>query len=64
MLLPAVATQCHRVELRRVDCHDGEIHASLLVELPTVDELQALINAVGQALPGASVSLVERDSLE
>lgn len=64
VLLPAIATQCQRVELRRVDCHDGEFHASLLVELPTVDGLQALIAAVGQALPGASVSLVERDSLE
>lgn len=64
VLLPAVSSQCQRVELRRVDCHQGEFHASLLVELPTVDGLQALIGAVGQALPGASVSLVERDSLE
>lgn len=63
-LLPAVSSQCQRVELRRVDCHEGEFHASLLVELGAVDGLQALIRAVGQALPGASVSLVERDSLE
>ena len=64
VLLPAVSSQCQRVELRRVDFHQGEFHASLLVELQTVDGLQALIGAVGQALPGASVSLVERDSLE
>jgi len=64
LLLPAVSSQCQRVELRRVDCHQGEFHASFLVELQTVDGLQALIGAVGRALPGASVSLVERDSLE
>lgn len=64
VLLPAVSSQCQRVELRRVDCHEGEFHASLLVELQTVDGLQALIGAVEQALPGASISIVERDSLE
>jgi hypothetical protein len=32
--------------------------------LPAVDGLKDLIRAVGQALPGAAVSLVERDSLE
>lgn len=64
VLLPAVGTQCDRIELRRVDCHDGEFHASLLVELRAVDSLQALIVAVSEALPGASVSLIERDSLE
>ena len=64
LLLPAVSSQCQRVELRRVDCREGEFHASLLVELPAVDGLKDLIRAVGQALPGAAVSLVERDSLE
>ncbi|MFT4839882.1 MAG: hypothetical protein ACI8UD_003873 [Planctomycetota bacterium] len=64
LLLPAVSSQCQRVELRRVDCREGEFHASLLVELPAVADLKGLIDAVGQALPGASISLVERDSLE
>jgi len=30
----------------------------------TTDRLQALIASVRQALPGASVSVVERDSLD
>jgi len=63
-LLPAVSSQCQRVELRRVDCRDGEFHASLLVELSAVDGLKSLIGSVSEALPGAAVSLVERDSLE
>jgi len=64
VLLPAVSSQCDQVELRRVDCHGGEFHASLLVELRAVDSLQELIAAVDGVLPGASVSLIERDSLE
>jgi hypothetical protein len=64
VLLPAVSGQCQRVELRRVDCHDDEFHASLLIEVQGAGSLQAMINAVRQVLPGASVSLVERDSLE
>lgn len=63
-LLPAVSAHCSRVELRRVDQHGAEFHASLMVELSTVAGLQALLTAVQQALPGASVSVVERDSLD
>ncbi|GAB4158040.1 MAG: hypothetical protein Fur0037_25720 [Planctomycetota bacterium] len=63
-LVPAVAEQCRRVELRRVDCHGGEFHASLLVELDGVERLQSMIAAVARVLPGASVSAVERDGLD
>jgi hypothetical protein len=63
-LLPAVSAHCGHVDLRRVDCQGGSFHASLLVEVATTDRLQALIASVRQALPGASVSVVERDSLD
>jgi hypothetical protein len=64
LLLPAVTAHCGRVDLRRVDSHAAGFHASLLVELPSVDRAQQLIDAVRQALPSASVSLVERDTLD
>lgn len=64
VLVPAVSAHCQRVELRRVDCHGGEFHASLVVELAGLDKLQALIDGVQQVMPGASVSVVERDSLD
>ncbi|MEO6594035.1 MAG: DUF4956 domain-containing protein [Planctomycetota bacterium] len=63
-LLPAVASHCERVELRRVDHHGAEFHASFLVELAAVDRLQALLDGVRQILPGASVSIIERDGME
>lgn len=64
VLVPAVSAHCQRVELRRVDCHGGDFHASLLVEMAGLDGLQALIDGVRQVLPGAAVSMVERDSLD
>ena len=63
-LMPAVSLHCRQVDLRRVDTHDGEFHASLLVDLAAVTDIEALLNSVGQALPGASVSVIERDSLD
>ena len=63
-LLPAVSDHCKRVDLRRVDCHDDEFHASLLVELATTDRLQGLLDSIRTAVPGASVSVVERDGQE
>jgi hypothetical protein len=63
-LLPAVAAHCGRVDLRRVDWHGSGFHASLLVEVQAMDRLQALIDSVRQALPGATVSMVERDTVD
>lgn len=63
-VLPAVTEHCDRVDLRRVDCHNGAFHASLVVELQNADGMQALIDSVRRALPGASVSIVERDNVD
>jgi hypothetical protein len=64
VLLPAVSRHCQHVDLRRVDCHGERFEASLFVELRDTSQLQALIDDVRKAVPGADVSLVERDHLE
>lgn len=63
-LMPAVAAHSQRVDLRRVDYADDGFHASLLLELASMDDLQQLLDAVRRAAPGAQVSVVERDSLD
>lgn len=63
-LLPIVNSHCRHVDLRRVDQHGDEFQASLFVELLQVQGLQGLLEALQNALPGAAVSLVERDHLE
>jgi hypothetical protein len=64
LLLPAVEEPCTKVDLRRVDCHAGELHASLVVELPAVDRIAEVLRRLHAALPGASVSVIDRDGLE
>jgi Domain of unknown function (DUF4956) len=63
-LVPAVSAHCQRVELRRVDCNGDEFHASLVVELRAIEALHDLIDGVQRAIPGAAVSVVERDGLD
>ena len=63
-LMPCVTEQSTRCELRRVDCDAQEFHATLLIELASVTELQALLSDVQTALPGSSVSVIERDGME
>jgi hypothetical protein len=63
-LLGAVAEHGSRVDLRRVDCHDGALHASFLVDLDSLQRLEALLGRVRTSWPGASISIVERDGLD
>jgi len=63
-LLPVVNSHCRHVDLRRVDHHGDDFQASLFVELSQVQNLQTLLDDLQKALPGATVSLVERDHLE
>jgi uncharacterized membrane protein YhiD involved in acid resistance len=64
VLLPAVEEPCTKVDLRRVDCHGGELHASLVVELSAVEKIAEVLQRLHAALPGASVSVIDRDGLE
>ncbi len=52
------------VELRRVDQHGSEFHASFVVEIAALGSLQALLDGVQKVMPGANVSVVERDGLD
>ncbi|MHC4799573.1 MAG: DUF4956 domain-containing protein [Planctomycetota bacterium] len=63
-LLPAVEAACEKVDLRRVDCHQDEFNASLLVELKDTKAIGRLLEGVQKALPGVAISLVERDGLD
>ncbi len=63
-LLGAVSSAGGRVDLRRVDCHDGTLHASFLVDLDSMQRLQQLLASVRASWPQASISVVERDGLE
>ncbi|MCR9245856.1 MAG: DUF4956 domain-containing protein [bacterium] len=63
-LLPAVSDHCARVDLRRVDASPDEFHASLLVEIAAPDRLQPLLDGIQKAVPGATISVVERDGLD
>jgi hypothetical protein len=63
-LLPAVEVVCLRVDLRRVDCHQQEFNASLLIELKDAALVGNLLSGVRDALPGATVSVIEREGAE
>jgi hypothetical protein len=63
-LMPAVAPHCARIDLRRVDYADSGFHASLLVEVASAERLHGLLDSVRRAVPGSTVSAVERDSLD
>jgi hypothetical protein len=63
-LLPVVQGHCQHVDLRRIDHHGEEFQASLFIDLRRVENLQTLLDDLQRALPGATVSLVERDHLE
>lgn len=64
VLWPVIEQNTERAELRRVDFDGSEFYASAMVEVGTVERLQGLLDVVRGTLPGASVSVVERDSLE
>ena len=64
VLMPAVEAPCSKVDLRRVDAHGGELHASLLVEIASTGDVADVLRAVQAALPGATVSVIDHSGLE
>ncbi len=62
--LTPVEAACSRVDLRRVDADAGTLHLSLVVEFADRRGLTELLAGVQTALPAASVSIIERDSLD
>jgi len=60
-LLPLVSAACTRVDLRRVDRHEKDLHVSMLVELQSSQRISELVRRTEEVFPRASVSVVERD---
>ncbi len=67
-LLPRVLAGAHEVcgvvDLRRVDQHDGEAHVCMIVDFRSADDIASLLDRVAQIIPGASVSVIDREAQE
>lgn len=63
-LLEQVSRTSSRVDLRRVDTHEGVFNATLILDLATTEEIGALLTRVETALPGATVSVVEDGEID
>lgn len=63
-LLAALRSHSDTVDLRRVDTHGGEFNANLLADTGSVDDVGPLLARVREALPGATVSIIDREILE
>ena len=63
-LLGAVEAHASNVDLRRVDSHEGEFNANMLVDTCEIDDVSKLLGAIKAALPAASVSVVDREILD
>lgn len=63
-LRTAVESVAASVNLRRVDRHEEQLNVTLLVDVRGADEVGMLLAKIHDALPEASVSVMDRDSLE
>jgi hypothetical protein len=63
-LLERVGRESAAVDLRRVDTHEGVFDATLMLDLHTAEEIGGLLSAIEEALPGATVSVIESGGLD
>lgn len=63
-LLEVLNKHAENVDLRRVDTHGDEFNANVLADTRGTEEVGALLNALREALPGATVSIIDREILE
>lgn len=61
-VLPAIEARCSKADLRRVDWLPGEFSATFVVEIKDAEIVSELVADLRRAIPGATVSVVERDS--
>jgi hypothetical protein len=64
VLLAALKPHAQNVNLRRVDTHEGEFNLSLVADTRSVEDVGILLEKVQGALPGATVSIIDREILE
>ena len=58
-LLAKVKEQCGTVDLRRVDCQEDMLNATLILDLDDTSQIGALVSRIQEVLPAATVSIVE-----
>lgn len=63
-VLAALGPHADNVDLRRIDAEGGEFHASLAADTRSIGDVGALLVKLQAALPGASVSVIDREILE
>lgn len=63
-VLGALGPRAAQVDLRRIDTEGGDFHASLAADTQSIAEVGALLEKLQAALPGASVSVIDREILE
>jgi hypothetical protein len=63
-LLAAAEAQVSDVDVRRVDTHGNEFNVSLLVDIPEETGVAPLLSGIREALPSASVTVVDRETFE
>jgi Domain of unknown function (DUF4956) len=63
-LVEAVEKHASNVDLRRVDTHGGEFNANMLVDTRSIDDVGKLLAAIREAMPKASVTVVDREILD
>ena len=61
-VIPTIESRCGKADLRRVDWLPGEFSATFVVEIKGPEMVSDLVSDVRRVIPGATVSVVERDS--
>jgi hypothetical protein len=61
-MLPTIESKCGKADLRRVDWLPGEFSATFVVEMKSPEVVSDLVAELRKLAPGATVSVVERDS--
>jgi len=64
VLVAAAEAHASNVDVRRVDTHGDEFNASLLVDITEETDVGRLLSAIREALPSASVTVVDRETFE
>lgn len=64
LVIETVNQFAENVDLRRVDTHEGEFNANLLADTRSIDGVGALLGGLRDSLPGATISVIDREILE
>lgn len=63
-VLQQLAAYSVKVDLRRIDCHETDFNANLVLYCDRVDDIGALATTIKESIPGASVSIIDANGLD